>query len=77
VEYLLSGNPVVAYMLDGMPPVYRDFMTIVADDRTESLRDANEIARTTPACADARAYLAEKCEATRIVDAILTMNGMV
>ncbi len=77
VEYLLSGNPVVAYMLDGMPAAYRDFMTIVADDRTESLRDAIEKARTTPVCADARAYLAQKCEATRIVNAILTMNGMV
>lgn len=76
VEYLLSGNPVVAYMLDGMPEDYRNFMTIVADDRTESLRDAIEKARRIPDCADARMYLAQKCEASKIAGAILTMNGM-
>jgi glycosyltransferase involved in cell wall biosynthesis len=29
IEYLLTGNPVVGYMLDGMPDCYRKFMCIV------------------------------------------------
>jgi len=29
IEYLLTGNPVVGYMLDGMPECYRKFMYIV------------------------------------------------
>lgn len=33
VEYLLSGKPVVAYMLDGMPRCYRDFIYEIEADR--------------------------------------------
>lgn len=29
IEYLLSGKPVVGYFLDGMPPVYQDFMCCI------------------------------------------------
>lgn len=29
IEYLLTGKPVVAYMLDGMPRQYRDFMYVI------------------------------------------------
>lgn len=29
IEYLLTGKPVVAYLLDGMPEVYRDFLYTV------------------------------------------------
>ncbi len=31
IEYLLSGKPVVAYMLDGMPDIYRDFIYNIED----------------------------------------------
>lgn len=31
IEYLLSGKPVVAYMLDGMPDIYRNFMYNIED----------------------------------------------
>ena len=76
IEYLLSGNPVVGYMLSGMPEDYRRFMHIVADDRTESLRDAIAAAGRTQVSADARDYLTRKCEATSIAGQILAMNGM-
>ena len=39
IEYLISGNPVVAYMLDGIPTVYRDFLYIPRDDSTEELKN--------------------------------------
>lgn len=76
IEYLLSGNPVVGYMLSGMPEDYRRFMHIVPDDRVESLRDALEKASRAPVSADARDYLTSKCEATGIAGQILAMNGM-
>ena len=37
LEYLNSGNAVVAYMLDGMPENYRDFLYVPADDSAETL----------------------------------------
>ncbi len=37
VEYLLTGNCVVAYMLDGIPRVYRDFLCVPNDDSASSL----------------------------------------
>jgi glycosyltransferase involved in cell wall biosynthesis len=76
IEYLLSGNPVVAYMLSGMSEDYRRFMHIVADDRVESLRDAIRDAACAPVTADAKDYLTRKCEAGSIARQILTMNGM-
>ena len=76
IEYLLSGNPVVGYMLSGMPEDYRRFMHIVPDDRVESLRDAILAAGQTPVSADAKDYLTRKCEAGSIAGQILAMNGM-
>lgn len=76
IEYLLSGNPVVAYMLGGMPEDYRRFMHIVSDDRVESLRDAIAAAGSAAVTADPRDYLTRKCEAGSIARQILTMNGM-
>lgn len=42
IEYLLSGNPVVAYKLDGMPEIYCDFINIVEgnDNQIKSLSDS-------------------------------------
>ena len=42
LEYLMSGRPVVACMLDGIPPVYRDFMYCFsnAEDLEDAIRSA-------------------------------------
>lgn len=40
IEYLNSGNAVVAYMLDGMPENYRDFLFVPEDDSAEALFSA-------------------------------------
>lgn len=43
IEYLMSGNAVVAYLLDGMPKKYSEFMTIVqGDNLTEAINNALE-----------------------------------
>ncbi len=40
IEYLLSGNAVVAYMLDGMSEKYKDFIYYPKDNSVQSLADA-------------------------------------
>ena len=39
IDYLSTGNPVIAYKLDGMPKCYKDFIHFVPDDSVASLRD--------------------------------------
>lgn len=46
IEYLATGNPVVAYMLDGMPAQYRDFIYPVDGDTPEDVADALRTALT-------------------------------
>lgn len=40
MEYLLSGRPVVAYKLEGIPDDYDDFFVYVLGDTNNALRDA-------------------------------------
>lgn len=40
IEYLMTGNAVVAYMLDGMPEAYREFLNIPCDNSVESLAES-------------------------------------
>jgi len=39
IDYLLTGNTVVAYMLEGMPEVYRDFLLIPRGNTVAELSD--------------------------------------
>lgn len=48
IEYLLSGNTVVAYMLDGIPEIYKNFMVIPQTDAVSSLADAINMALCEP-----------------------------
>ncbi len=75
IKYLLSGRPVVAYFLPGMPPVYKKFMTTIEREGTEGLREAiiNAVnGRDTSA--EAIDYLAQTCEASGICRRILEMT---
>lgn len=42
IEYLLTGNAVIGYLLDGMPLVYREFMIIPENDTVHALKEAIE-----------------------------------
>ena len=44
IDYLSSGNAVVAYLLDGMPMCYTNFMYVVPNDSVFSLKDTIEAA---------------------------------
>ncbi len=39
IEYLMTGNPIVAYKLDGMPEIYKDFIFTPNDDSEKSLKE--------------------------------------
>lgn len=49
IEYLSSGNPVVGYMLDGMPACYKEYMFCIdnkiADTLTLALESSQEVKR--------------------------------
>ena len=40
IEYLMTGNAVVAYMLDGIPEVYKEFFVVPSSCATCSLSEA-------------------------------------
>lgn len=44
IEYLMTGNTVVAYMLDGIPNIYRNFFIVPDSNHTEALSRAMQIA---------------------------------
>ena len=76
IEYLLSGRPVVACFLPGMPDAYRQFLTTMDDNSPESLRDAIiSAAGRGNSAAGAIAYLVRKCEAAGICREILKISG--
>lgn len=79
IEYLISGNPVVAYLLDGVPAVYKQFIYIPEDDSTESL--AACIIKAAEASdsevAERRAVIAEYLErlvAKNVIHQLIKMN---
>lgn len=47
-EYLLSGVPVVAHLLDGMPSAYRDFLQMPSDSSPRALAEALDKALSLP-----------------------------
>lgn len=40
IEYLMTGNALVAYMLDGIPEIYKDFFIVPSSCETYSLSEA-------------------------------------
>ena len=44
IEYLMTGNAVVAYMLDGMPEIYQRFIQMPKSNSTRDLAEAISIA---------------------------------
>lgn len=48
IEYLLTGNIVIAYMLDGIPDIYKNFFLVPNDETTEALVETLEAALVEP-----------------------------
>ncbi|MCI6305503.1 MAG: glycosyltransferase [Subdoligranulum sp.] len=61
IEYLMTGNAVVAYMLDGMPEIYKKLFQIPKSDSTQDLAQAICCAMTTePQIKSTNEYIGNK-----------------
>ena len=59
MEYLLSGNPVIAYKLDGIPDEYDEYFFYPEDNSIEALR--NKIIEVSKLSPEERQKIGEKC----------------
>ena len=59
IEYLLTGRPVAAYLLDGMPRHYREFLTEIPADQPRETAIAQAIGRALEEEAETRRSRAE------------------
>lgn len=77
IEYLMTGNAVVAYMLDGMPESYRNFLYIPSDNEVQSLANTLTEAQTYKSDKKGFAgYVIEKLDACAVSKEIKRlMNG--
>lgn len=78
IDYLLSGKPVVAYLLKGMPEIYRSFLFVPSDESSEALRDtlAEALNDSTTAKDKANrsyAYLSKELAAQHIAERIAAL----
>ena len=59
MEYLLSGNPVIAYKLDGIPDEYDEYFFYPEDNSIEALK--NKIIEVSKLSPEERQKIGEKC----------------
>lgn len=80
IDYLATGNPVVAFKLDGMPKVYKDFIYYIPHNTIESLaetiqkvidEDPKEIKRRTE---KALWYINSKLSREEVAKSIIKLN---
>lgn len=80
IDYLATENSVVAYELDGMPDVYRDFIYYVPDDSRKSLSDTLiRVLKTADEDKEKKSkaaikYLEEELSCANFAKKILNMN---
>ena len=74
IEYLLTGKPVVAYMLDGMPNIYSKFIYVIklgnGETFEKTLIEASKRERQSPSFHE---YAEEHLQASKIVNEIINM----
>ena len=75
IEYLMTGKPVVAYMLDGMPDYYMDFLYTIPPKMQSFESVIVEACERVSPKSDFRKYATEKLFDWRIVNAIMSING--
>lgn len=80
IDYLATGNPVIAYKLDGMPDRYRDFIYFVPDNTIKALESTivnvlymdNEIKASKSV--KALEYLCSEITEEKVAQKIIAMN---
>jgi hypothetical protein len=73
IEYLMTGKPVVGYMLDGMPPIYKEFMFVIPKEKKIFDAVLHAAIMQKNAKTDFKEY-AEKLRASKLIQQIVTMN---
>lgn len=80
IDYLATGNPVVAFELDGMPQIYRNFLYYIPKNTIESIAqtiqkvidaDQKEISKKTN---DALKYINTKLSREEVAKSIIELN---
>lgn len=81
IEYLMTGNAVVAYMLDGMPKEYASFFNVPKSNQIESLAEAMHEAMNESPVERAqknkmiRDYIESHCGASSVAKQIVDVIG--
>lgn len=81
IEYLMTGNAVVAYMLDGIPEEYASFFNVPKSNQTESLAEAMKEAMNEKTVEKAkknkmiRDYIECHCGASSVAKQIVDVIG--
>lgn len=75
IEYLITGKPVVAYMLDGMPDCYANFLYTIPCEMQSFETVLTEACEKTIPKSDFRKYAEENLYDWRIVNAIVNINS--
>lgn len=78
IDYLATGNPVIAYKLDGMPDIYDQFIYFVPDNSVETLKNTIENvlkdSEKDIRAQKAKEYLCSEISQKNVAKKILTLN---
>ena len=76
IEYLMTGKPVVAYMLDGMPAYYKDFIWEIPAGETNFKKILVDASENSLERSEFKEYAKLHLEGGRIIEAILNMYNL-
>lgn len=74
IEYLMTGKPVVAYMLDGMPEKYRDFLYEIPKNKLSFEEELLQACDKPLNKLSFKEYARLNLESSRIIEAIIKMH---
>lgn len=74
IDYLMTGKPVVAYMLDGMPEKYRDFLYEIPKDKPSFDEELLKACHKPLNKLSFSEYARLNLESARIIEAIIKMR---
>lgn len=73
IEYLMTGKPVVAYMLDGMPKHYKDFLCEILSEELNFKKTLIESCENSLVRSDFKEYAKLHLESCCVIESILDM----
>lgn len=75
IEYLITGKPVVAYMLDGIPKLYEDFLCVIPNEMHSFEFILMDVFDSISKKLSFRAYAKENLDASKIISKIISINA--